>query len=197
MFSQEQLQNQQGMPDEFKPTAATLYYDAFGCKLRPIIGEASTGIPLIEGSLQSACCICACTKDELLGVAGFRHNRHKFVHLQYHALVQQFGLLSGLIRYAIFAATDRLPKPYELVMDGIAVSAAARGQGIGTQLLDALYQFAQQHGYRSIRLDVINTNPNARRLYERVGFVPKATHAYPFLSSLGFTAVTTMTRAVK
>lgn len=197
MIEPNRLQIQMGLPEVFKRSAAKLYYDAFGRKLKPILGEETTGVPLIQGAIDTECCISAHADDRLLGVAGFHHHQRHLVHLKRRALIQQFGWLSGVIRYAVFVATSRLPQPQELVMDGIAVHPAARGQGVGTQLLEVLYQFAQQHGYRSIRLDVINTNPGARRLYERVGFVPQSTQPLPFLRAYGFTAVTTMTRAVQ
>lgn len=56
-------------------------------------------------------------------------------------------------------------------MDGIVVSDAARGQGIGTRLLAAIKDEALARGCTSVRLDVIDSNPRARALYEREGFV--------------------------
>ena len=45
-----------------------------------------------------------------------------------------------------------------------------RGQGIGTQLLQAVEALAQSEGKRRITLEVEAINPRAKRLYERVGF---------------------------
>jgi ribosomal protein S18 acetylase RimI-like enzyme len=78
-------------------------------------------------------------------------------------------------------------------MDGIAVSPAARGRGIGSRLLEQLKQFAAHEGYRSIRLDVIDTNPRARQLYERQGFVPTRTASFRHLRwLLAFSSATTL-----
>jgi len=52
----------------------------------------------------------------------------------------------------------------------IAVDAASRGRGVGTQLLEALVAHAGDAGYRALSLSVHPHNP-ARRLYERLGFV--------------------------
>jgi diamine N-acetyltransferase len=60
---------------------------------------------------------------------------------------------------------------------GIAIgSPADRGQGYGTEMLRALIAF----GFRQLRLeriwlDVYDTNPDAQRVYERVGFVHEGT----------------------
>jgi GNAT superfamily N-acetyltransferase len=52
---------------------------------------------------------------------------------------------------------------------GIGVAAEARGQGIGSALLDALLTLAREQGFRALSLAVDRQNP-ARRLYERKGF---------------------------
>ena len=78
-------------------------------------------------------------------------------------------------------------------MDGIAVDQAYRGQGIGSKLLQEIVTYAQQNGYKTVRLDVIDINSDARRLYERRGFVAVHTEHFPYLKKLlGFGGVTTM-----
>jgi GNAT superfamily N-acetyltransferase len=52
---------------------------------------------------------------------------------------------------------------------GIGVVTEARGNGIGSALLDALLSLAREQGYRALSLSVDRQNP-ARRLYERKGF---------------------------
>ena len=75
------------------------------------------------------------------------------------------------------------------------VHPAMRGKGIGTRLLEAVFDFARAKGFGSVRLQVVDTNPDARRLYERMGFVATATHRHPYLRRMmGFSAVTTMVK---
>jgi len=52
----------------------------------------------------------------------------------------------------------------------IAVSDAARGQGLGAVLLEAAEQVARRRGSRRLRLEVSQRNPAAIRLYERHGY---------------------------
>jgi len=93
---------------------------------------------------------------------------------------------------------ERSPRQGELLMDGITVSADYRGQGVGTQLFDALVDYAKENGYQAIRLDVIDTNPHARRLYDRLGFVAERTNNFEVLRPLlGFGAATTMVYSLK
>lgn len=73
---------------------------------------------------------------------------------------------------------------YQLLMDGIGVSPRMRGNGIGTKLVHSLIDYARKEEYRSVRLDVIDTNPAARRLYERVNFVPVKTEHFAYVKRL-------------
>ena len=52
----------------------------------------------------------------------------------------------------------------------IAVVPSARGQGVGTALLEALLREARAAGYPAISLSVDRTNAGAIELYERHGF---------------------------
>lgn len=82
-------------------------------------------------------------------------------------------------------------------MDGIAVDPAMRGRGVGSLLIEEVAAVAVEQGCREVRLDVIDTNPRARALYERRGFTAVRTEHTPYLRGLlGFGAVTTMHRPV-
>uniref|UniRef100_UPI00403FA587 GNAT family N-acetyltransferase n=1 Tax=Candidatus Enterococcus willemsii TaxID=1857215 RepID=UPI00403FA587 len=61
--------------------------------------------------------------------------------------------------------------PDEWYLDTICVDEKFRGQGVGSELLDALPTIAQREGKHRIGLCVDLANPNAQRLYERKGFV--------------------------
>lgn len=52
----------------------------------------------------------------------------------------------------------------------VAVSARHQGKGIGTTLMRTAADICRDAGARALRLDVIDGNAPAARLYERVGF---------------------------
>jgi RimJ/RimL family protein N-acetyltransferase len=54
---------------------------------------------------------------------------------------------------------------------GMSVARGARGRGVGTQLLRALFDFAKAQGYRKLEIEVFATNGPAIVLYESKGFV--------------------------
>lgn len=57
----------------------------------------------------------------------------------------------------------------------IMVDPQRRGQGLGTQMLQAAAAVARDHGRTILALNVFGNNDGARRLYERVGFLTTET----------------------
>lgn len=65
---------------------------------------------------------------------------------------------------------DKETFPGEWYLDSIVTAEKYRGYGVGTELLAAIDQFAKEDGEMVIGLNCDEANPNARRLYERMGF---------------------------
>jgi len=69
---------------------------------------------------------------------------------------------------------------YTSAMDHVAiigtfVHADFRGQGIGRQLAEASFKFAQEKGYEKAVIYVRASNKTAQEFYQELGFVPKGT----------------------
>ncbi len=78
-------------------------------------------------------------------------------------------------------------KTGELYVEAVAVTEFARGKGIGTKLFAPLIKFAKNKGYSCITLQVIDTNPRAKELYEKVGFsVIKKSRIWPVNKLVGW-----------
>lgn len=60
----------------------------------------------------------------------------------------------------------------EAWIGGMGVVPEWRRRGIGLRMMEHLLEQAQIRGAREIRLEVIEANEAARRLYDRLGFVP-------------------------
>jgi ribosomal protein S18 acetylase RimI-like enzyme len=58
---------------------------------------------------------------------------------------------------------------------GTFVHADFRGQGVGSQLAEASFKFAQEKGYEKAVIYVRSSNEVAQRFYQKLGFVPKGT----------------------
>lgn len=62
-------------------------------------------------------------------------------------------------------------EPSSVLLVAMYVTPAARGQGIGERLVDAVVGQARADGAHRVRLHVVETNPVAERLYARCGFL--------------------------
>ncbi|MCC2638465.1 MAG: hypothetical protein K0Q68_2184 [Moraxellaceae bacterium] len=93
-----------------------------------------------------------------------------------------YGPLAGLrvISRTLHAPSAlRTPGLQEMYLCNLGVKAGIRGAGIGSRLLTHQAAVAREKGYGRMSLDVDTGNPNAQRLYERLGFnVVKANKAF-------------------
>jgi ribosomal protein S18 acetylase RimI-like enzyme len=186
-----------GVPAGTERRAAELYWNAFSRKLGPALNPTGKAVPFLAAHLNADRAVCAFLDGQLVGLAGYQLGGRALTGGSASAVLRAYGLLRGLHRLLLLALFERHPAPGQLVMDGIAVDPRIRGRGVGTLLIEEVAAVAVEHDCREIRLDVIDTNPRARALYERRGFTAVRTEHTPYLRGLlGFGAVTTMHRAV-
>lgn len=185
---------QHGFPEAFRERAALLYEEAFGPKMAVAVKDEAERLGLVRDCLQPAYCFAAMADEELVGLAGFHTGSDSFTGgIDFRDLLERRGLLKGVWASVIFSLYVRKPQPGELLMEGIAVSGDWRGKGVGGMLLEQMAAFGKAQGYGHVRLEVIDTNPRARQLYERFGFRAVRTENFPYLKNLlGFSASTTM-----
>lgn len=185
-----------GLPERFRADAAALYWDAFGGKLTRVMGPKGKAIAFLQRALRSDHVIIAqSNKDELLGLVGFKTFSGSFAGGEWSDMSAVYGRFGALWRVGLLSLLSRDTENERFLLDGICVAATARGQGIGTVLLTAICEEARRRGYHAIRLDVITTNPRARALYERFGFVAlKTEHLGPLRFVFGFDATVSMVK---
>ncbi len=197
MRESETVEIRREMPPGAGQRAAELYWEAFGRKLGPALGPREKGVAFIAAPLNPDRAVVALAGGRLVGVAGYRHAGRALTGGSPADILNAYGWLAGLPRLAVLALLEREETPRELVMDGIAVDPAFRGLGIGGLLLEEVTAVAATLGCLRVRLDVVDTNPRARALYERRGFTAADTQRTPYLRRLmGFGAVTKMFRPV-
>jgi ribosomal protein S18 acetylase RimI-like enzyme len=133
--------------------------------------------------------IVALSQGRPVGVAGLQYDGRNFINPQRAEFVRQFGALSGTARFVMFKLFAQAYYQEDMYIDILAVSPDMRGKGVGTRLLEAVFQIAREKKFKSVSLEVVDTNPGARRLYERLGFVARRTYPYPYLRGIaGFSA---------
>ncbi len=184
-----------GLGDSDRARAANLYFEAFRQKLGPILGDDGEALLAETFCLDRA--IVARHAGEVVGLAGFHYDGRALVGIEWPDLRRRYGWLGGATRAFWLSLFERKPAEGELLMDGIVVAASGRGRGVGSELLRRIVDVAQGHGCTQVRLDVVDTNPGARRLYERHGFEAVKTESIPWLRRrFGFGASTTMVRKI-
>jgi ribosomal protein S18 acetylase RimI-like enzyme len=90
-------------------------------------------------------------------------------------IARRNGELIGTVRLALPLPWAFQPNPFTpvdqaLYVFGLAVSPAARGQGIGRQLMDAAKQAARSRGAQALWLDAYDHAAGAGAFYLQCGF---------------------------
>ncbi len=187
-----------GFPEAARARVAALYWDAFRGKLGRVLGPDAKALRFLAPVLQPDYAFSALDGEgTLLGVAGFSTPEDTFVSGEMADLTRVYGRFGAIWRAGLLEFLERPKSDEILVMDGIFVAPGARGRGVGSALLDRIVEEAKARGLSGVRLDVIDTNPRARALYERKGFeAQEAEQLGPLKWVFGFAASTPMIKAV-
>jgi len=158
------------LPAQHAAAAATIYADAFASKMTAFLGSDRPRMEaLFADSFQPQHTILALEADQVLGVLGMHDGTTGFLEPTITIMNRHYGW-SGIFRLlGLGLLSSKHPKD-SLHVESIAVSAAARGKGIGSQLLAHAEAHAINNGFRAMSLEVIGKNPRARALYERIGY---------------------------
>ena len=70
-----------------------------------------------------------------------------------------------------------IPGKYCYIMD-VIVTRTHRNKGFGTALMNSAKDWAKEQNCSFINLDVLVNNPGAIKVYEKLGFIPKAQEMY-------------------
>lgn len=188
-----------GLHPHLRADAARLYWEAFGGKLRAVLGPDARALAFFERVIRADLCFAALDGEGgLVGLAGYKTARGSFAGGGWADLRAIYGPRGGLWRGLVLWALNRELDNDRFLIDGICVARSHRGAGVGTRLLAALCAEARTRGYPSIRLDVIDANWRARALYERQGFLATRTESLGLLRHVfGFSASTTMVRPLR
>ncbi len=187
-----------GLPEHLRAEAAALYWQAFGGKLGRVLGPDPRALAFLERVMRADHCLTAYDpRGRLVGLAGFKSARGSFAGGSDADLRAIYGPFGGRWRAMVLRLLGNEADNSRFLLDGLCVSDAARGQGVGTLLLEAIVAEGRARGYNAVRLDVVDTNARARALYERRGFVLDRTEGIgPLRLIFGFRAAHSMIRPI-
>jgi ribosomal protein S18 acetylase RimI-like enzyme len=141
---------------------------------------------LLRRSFQPEIGIYAVDGSNLSGMIGLEHaGGPRFLNISFQILREEFGGPAALWRWAWLAISHLYQRPRrgEMRIEGLVVAEAARGKGIGTSLIEQACAYAGRQGCSALTLEVVDTNPRARRLYERLGFQLRKEEHYGALTA--------------
>ena len=177
---------QKGLPPEFVGPASGLFLSALAEKFVPILGDGPKATKLIRSSIVTSSCFSALENNKLLGVLAVQTENQNFINPGFKGLSTHYGFWGTIVNGFALHLLQHKPKPEELHVEGIAVVDDARGKGVGTKLFEELMSFARTQSFKKITLEVIDTNPRALQLYERLGFtIIKRSKIWPINKIIG------------
>ncbi|WP_269584815.1 GNAT family N-acetyltransferase [Roseibium sp. Sym1] len=187
-----------GFPQTERPVAVRLFWQAFAGKLGRVMAPEDKALAFLERVINPDFAVSALSPEGgLLGLAGFKTDQGALIGGGLGDMTAVYGLFGGTWRGLLLDTLERETEDGCLLMDGIFVAEDARGRGIGGALLEAVFTEARSRNLSRVRLDVINTNPRAKALYERKGFKAVSEEKTGILELLfGFSSSTRMARTV-
>jgi ribosomal protein S18 acetylase RimI-like enzyme len=82
------------------------------------------------------------------------------------------GTEAGMCAVIMPAGTPGEREPGEPLLVAMWLAPAARGTGLAEALVRAAEKWCVEHDLSRLRLDVVEDNPRAIRLYQRLGYLP-------------------------
>ncbi|MCS6831348.1 MAG: GNAT family N-acetyltransferase [Armatimonadota bacterium] len=186
---------------------ARLYVEAFGSKLQWAFGRFADTMPvvvqhlLMHDQMRLSESLVAEVDGQVVGMAVLRRDHtHRPAWLTVWRLVRPHvkGWRMLAAAFIMTAMCSNLCTPARSYVESLAVDARYRGRGIGTQLLERCIEESRRADKREISLHVVDTNPRAKQLYERMGFRTVRTERFGWVASrwMGFSAQHFMARPV-
>ena len=165
------------LPEEFVASAVSLYLEAFQDKLNPILGNDGRARGVFKKHPDATHCLAAVVDQRLVGILAVQNSQGSFLNPALKTMTEAYGLPGGILRMLGLALLNHSTAPDELYIDGLAVVEEMRSRGIGSRLLEELEKIALRKKIGTISLEVIDTNPEAEALYQRLGFAVKKQRA--------------------
>ncbi|UHA73435.1 GNAT family N-acetyltransferase [Paenibacillus sp. 481] len=203
MAEQSELTITNVLTSEQTEEAAGIYYEAFKVKLNNLwlfTDKPQLAIAFLSRTMTIEKGFYAIKEGRVIGMVGLQKDAEPYIRVTLDSFVKTFGWFGAVWRYASYKIYDYFnssPKENELRIDSISVASEARGLGVGSKLLNKVMQVASETGKKNVVLEVIDTNPQARKLYERIGFVCTGTKTFGATTArAGFRAVHYMSKPV-
>jgi ribosomal protein S18 acetylase RimI-like enzyme len=159
-----------------KKETARLFFKAFPKKFNTLWvfpKDEKRAVKVLSRSIRYKSGFYALSGDRVLGFIGLEKGTGYYAPISFQSLRSAFSVFSSLWRYVAYLFFRLLHGETDsdvIHIDPLVVSEQARGLGIGSSLLNKTFKYAKYLGKKKVILEVVDTNPLAKKLYERQGF---------------------------
>jgi len=167
----------QGIAADTQAEAMEVFWESFRGKMHRVLGDDERARQFWAAALTDVGTTLALDSEtgRPLGLMSASDREHPATSNEWPAAKDAYGALQAFGRLMLLAQMNHKPKPGELYIEFLAVHSSARGRGVGGLMLQRADEIARERGLDRVTLEVIDTNPRARALYERSGFWVEAT----------------------
>lgn len=142
----------------------------------------------------------AVQNGKVIGFVGLETGKRFYTQFKFSSFLKVFHTPSAVwrsIAYGIYRLFHGKTGNDVVHIDPIVVTSEARGLGVGTKLLEAVSLYAEKRHRRKVVLEVVDTNPRAKKLYEKMGFrVVQEENTGVLTSQAGFKRVIHMEKRI-
>ena len=170
------------LPEHLYHQTAEIVYEAFGRKINCIIRPKNKAILILERSINPELGFFAISKGKVIGFLGIHYLDNEFLRMNFSNIKKEFNFLKSFFIWFLFRINSPNLKKEEIRINYLAVEKSIRGNSVGTKLTKIFLDYAKKQGFKTARLEVVDTNPRAKKLYEKIGFSVKKIKKYYFLT---------------
>ncbi|MEM8699933.1 MAG: GNAT family N-acetyltransferase [Pseudomonadota bacterium] len=134
-----------------------------------IVGDGDAREALLAVPLRSDRICAVVMRGEVVGCLSYRMDGAGSLRPDLRRYKAQYGMIGGVLRYAMTQATLYRGRGRDLYIEGFAVAPETRGMGIGRALLDWLSAEVLRHDKAGWRTEMPEGHQAAARAYERFG----------------------------
>ena len=182
---------------DYIDSAVEIFYEAFERKIAALMKPKKSAIKVHRSAFKPEMAFYAESKGSIVGLAGLNYRNKSFLEFNYSDLRKAFNPFKCIFYFFIFKFSKPKIKKDVVRLEALAVDKTCRSKGVGTLLIKKVFNFARDNGFKEVLLEVVDTNPRAKVLYERLGFIQKKkVKFYFFTRKAGFSSEYVMSRSV-
>lgn len=184
-----------GKTDIWNDQAADILQEAFQKEFVKLLGKGENYSKAVKCIVNYNNCYLYKEENDVLGIVVLAAANSSPFILDISRFRKEYSFWKSLRIWFFLNLIQLTSKsaPGTLKIKMLAVNGSHRGKGIGSRLLEMAEVLATEKGYSKLQLEVVDTNPRAKKLYERMGYASVKSVKTGFLTrSSGYTGFDVM-----